>query len=58
MRWLLLAQLAIPAALAGWMLVRPARSAVGLAAQLGGSLSALTGLALVGLWRGNRVTIR
>lgn len=50
MIFLLLAQLAIPLALAAWMLLRPARSAVGLAAQGAGSLLALAALARVGLW--------
>ena len=47
---LFVVQLAVPIALLGWMIIRPARSAVGLATQLVGSLLALAGIAHIGLW--------
>jgi hypothetical protein len=47
---LLLAQLVVPALLVAWLVVRPPRSALGLAAQIAGSLLILTASIRAALW--------
>ena len=50
MTWLYAAQFAVPLILISWLVWAPARSGLGFAVQVGGSVAALAVMALQGIW--------